>query len=87
MSKEKADYVRKQGQTRDHHCHWPGCPEQVPPALWGCKKHWFKLPKALRDKVWAAYRPGQEIDMRPSREYVKVAREVQNWIRENHPEE
>lgn len=21
----KADYVRSQGQTRDHHCHWPGC--------------------------------------------------------------
>jgi hypothetical protein len=21
----KADYVRAQGQNRDHHCHWPGC--------------------------------------------------------------
>jgi len=31
----KADYVRSQGQTRNHHCHWPGCDKQVPPAMWG----------------------------------------------------
>jgi len=25
----------------------------VPPKMWGCKKHWFKLPKSLRDKIWS----------------------------------
>lgn len=34
----KADYARSQGQTREHHCHWPGCDKQVPPAMWGCKE-------------------------------------------------
>ena len=77
----KADYVRSQGQTRSHHCHWPDCDEQVPPAMWGCRKHWFKLPMRLRNKIWAAYQPGQEVNMTPSREYVAVAREVQDWIR------
>lgn len=76
----KADYVRSQGQTRGHTCHWPGCEKQVPPAMWGCKTHWFKLPATLRARVWRAYRPGQETDMRPSESYIEVANAVQDWI-------
>lgn len=76
----KAEYVRRQPQSRNHTCHWPGCERQVPPAMWGCKEHWFKLPKALRDAVWKAYRPGQEINMTPSAEYIAVATLVQAWI-------
>lgn len=82
--RRKVEYVKRQGQTRAHHCHWPGCTGQVPPALWGCRRHWYMLPKWLRDKVWQAYRPGQEIDMRPSREYLAVADEVEAWIMVNH---
>lgn len=64
-----------------HICHFPTCRTSVPPAMWGCKKHWFKLPKRLRDKVWATYRPGQEITKDPSPAYLKVADEVQEWCR------
>jgi transcriptional regulator with XRE-family HTH domain len=78
----KVRHVKSQGQTRKHACHWPGCDGQVPPAMWGCKMHWFMLPKALRDKIWRAYRPGQERDMTPSAAYLAVADEVQRWIRE-----
>jgi hypothetical protein len=81
---QKADYVRseaKRNETFDHHCHWPGCPKKVPPAMWGCKAHWFKLPLALRNKIWATYAPGQEISKDPSAEYLAVADEVQAWIR------
>ena len=70
-----------------HHCHWPGCDEDVPPATWGCKRHWYMLPKSHRDRIWATYRPGQEVTKTPSREYVGVAREVQRWIEENYPPE
>jgi hypothetical protein len=49
--------------------------------MWGCKAHWFALPAALRAKVWRAYVPGQETSMTPSDEYIKVAKEVQEWIR------
>lgn len=80
---DKKDYVRSQPQTREHTCHWPGCMKQVPPAMWGCKTHWFKLPKHLRDAVWAAYEPGQEATMDVSSEYLDVADEVQKWIKEN----
>lgn len=77
----KADYVKAQRQDRNHTCHWPGCETQVPPAMWGCKPHWFKLPKRLRDAIWDAYVPGQEKRMDPSEEYLAVAHEVQEWIK------
>lgn len=76
----KADYVKAQPQTRGHTCHWPGCNKQVPPAMWGCKPHWFRLPARLRNAIWNAYGIGQEVTMTPSREYLDVATEVQRWI-------
>lgn len=80
MTSDKVKHVLQARQTRDHHCHWPGCPRQVPPALWGCTAHWRKLPQALRNKIWATYRIGQEVDLSPSDDYLKVANEVQRWI-------
>lgn len=77
----KAAYVKSQGQTRKHHCHWPGCTQQVPPAMWGCKAHWYALPVALRNRIWATFRPGQEVNGTPSQAYVAAAREVQAWIK------
>lgn len=35
-----------------------------------CKKHWYMVPRALRDRVWETYRPGQERDKSPSSEYM-----------------
>jgi hypothetical protein len=66
-----------------HHCHWPGCELEVPPKMWGCRKHWFKLPAHLRARIWATYVPGQEITKTPSPEYIEVAQEVQKWIKDN----
>lgn len=77
---DKAAYVTRQRQTRSHGCHWTGCTRQCPPAMWGCKEHWFKLPKPLRDAVWRAYVPGQEVTGTPSVKYLAVAQIVQEWI-------
>lgn len=63
-----------------HTCHWTGCQREVPPAMWGCREHWFKLPKPLRDAVWREYRVGQEITKTPSARYLAVAALVQGWI-------
>ena len=76
----KAAYVRSQEQTRVHHCQWPGCDKQVPPAMWGCRTHWYALPAGLRASIWATYRPGQERNGTPSTEYLDAARAVQTWI-------
>ena len=63
-----------------HTCHWPGCRVPVPPKMWGCKTHWFRLPGALRHAIWKAYRPGQEIDKHPSEAYLLAAQRAQEWI-------
>lgn len=61
-------------------CCWPGCGTMVPSSMWGCKKHWFMLPKELRDRIWATYRPGQEDDLKLSPEYLEAFDAVQAWI-------
>jgi len=66
-----------------HKCHWPGCPREVPPSMWGCNMHWFKLPAKLRRRIWATYRQGQEITKTPSTAYIAAAQAVQQWIAEN----
>lgn len=80
---QKVAYVKSQGQTRTHHCHWPDCDKQVPPAMWGCRPHWFKLPLEIRTAIWNAYRPGQEVSMSPGRAYVEAANRAQEWIRDH----
>lgn len=57
-----------------HSCHATDCTKTVPPSMWGCKKHWFMVPYAIRQKVWATYRPGQEDTMSPSRAYLEAAK-------------
>jgi hypothetical protein len=68
-----------------HTCHWPNCGKIVAPKLWGCKTHWYLLPGRLRDKIWKYYVPGQEITKTPSKEYIIVAKEVQEWIKKTYP--
>ena len=64
-----------------HTCHWPGCQKDVPPSRWGCSSHWYKLPKDIRDRIWRAYIPGQEITKTPSEAYLAVAREAEAFAR------
>jgi hypothetical protein len=37
------------------------------------REHWFMVPKALRDALWAAYTPGQERRKNPSATYLRAA--------------
>lgn len=53
--------------------------------MWGCRVHWFTLPKRLRDRIWATYRAGQEITKTPSASYIEAAQAVQRWIAEQYP--
>lgn len=68
-----------QGTKTVHRCHWPTCTRRVPPKLWGCRGHWFLLPKAIREAIWAAYVPGQELSKTPSRAYLDAARKANEW--------
>lgn len=62
-----------------HTCHWPGCTTSCPPKHWGCRHHWYRLPHRLRQLVWMAYVPGQEIRKDPSPEYLAIAAMVRVW--------
>jgi hypothetical protein len=48
------------------------CEKEVPPKLLMCLTHWRMVPRRLQRLVWKHYRPGQEIDKRPTREYLDV---------------
>ena len=55
-----------------HTCHAHGCNAEVPPKMFMCKPHWFRLRKPLQKAIWAEYRPGQERDKNPSDRYLAV---------------
>lgn len=64
-----------------HTCHAFGCPIEIPPKLFMCKKHWFSLPKKLRTRIWAEYQPRQEVTKNPSSDYLEIATTAIMWLR------
>ena len=54
-----------------HKCHAKGCNVKVSPTIHMCYKHWLHLfPKKIQDDIWKHYRKGQEVDKKPSLEYL-----------------
>ena len=56
-----------------HRCHARGCPSSCPPRHLMCGRHWRMVPTSLQQRVWSAYRPGQEEDKEPSATWVRAA--------------
>ena len=54
----------------EHVCHAEGCDILVSPKMLMCRKHWRMVPKALQARVWATYRPGQEVAKTPTPAYL-----------------
>ncbi len=63
-----------------HHCHATGCDVVTPPQMFMCRRHWFSLPKAMRDDIWRTYRPGQCDDWAISHEYAEAARAAVRFV-------
>jgi hypothetical protein len=63
-----------------HKCHYPQCEITVDPSLHMCQAHWFSIPVELRENLISAYRDGQELDERPSREYVLAAMAIRKHV-------
>jgi hypothetical protein len=68
-----------------HTCHYPGCATKVVANVWCCKPHWEILPDHFKDRIQAAYKPGQEIFKggKPSEEYDRLKLEIDEWCRES----
>lgn len=64
----------------EHTCHATGCTAHVPPKMFMCRSHWYALPKAMRDRIWETYTPGQERRMDPSAEYLDAAMDAVAWL-------
>lgn len=56
-----------------HLCHAKGCTVPVAPHFLMCPSHWRRVPRDLQARVYATYRPGQEVSKDPTREYVTAA--------------
>lgn len=65
--------ARRLAAVMAHTCHARGCTIAVPPKMLMCRRHWFLVPKALRDAVWRTYHPGQERTKDPTSEYLAAA--------------
>jgi hypothetical protein len=66
------------GQPRalpDHadRCPVPGCGEQIDPSRLMCRRHWYRIPKVLRDQVWATWRSGRGTRSREHLDAVRTA--------------
>jgi hypothetical protein len=71
-----------------HTCHAAGCSVRVPPEMFLCKRHWFMLPKKMRDRIWHTYRDGQCDDWNISHEYAEAAKAAIQYLgmREKQPQ-
>ncbi len=67
-------------RASEHTCHADSCQVHVPPKMFMCKKHWYMLPKAMRDEVWLTYALGQELRMDPSDEYLEVTQRCIDFV-------
>jgi hypothetical protein len=45
-----------------------------------CKRHWYMLPKSMRDDVWMEYVPGQERRKDPTSAYLEVTAAAIRYI-------
>lgn len=54
-------------------CPVAGCNERIDPTRLMCRRHWYRVPRPLRDRVWATWRSGQGIVSNEHQEVVLAA--------------
>jgi hypothetical protein len=54
-------------------CPIPGCGQEIDPSRLMCRRHWYTVPKEVRDRVWATWRSGQGAYSREHQDAVRAA--------------
>jgi hypothetical protein len=54
-------------------CPVPGCHDQIDASRLMCRRHWYLVPKQIRDRVWATWRSGQGALSKEHLETVRLA--------------
>lgn len=67
-----------------HHCVAGLCETQVPYDRLMCSKHWYMVPKALRNDVWREWNDGDPTD-KHTRAIVAAARSVDEQLEKALP--
>lgn len=65
-----------------HTCHRPGCDDPCPPKHLACRPHWFELLRGAPDlaaEIKKTFRLGQEVDKKPSVEYIAAMNAARDW--------
>lgn len=62
-----------------HQCPAAGCPQKVADHLLMCRPHWYKVPRDLRNAVWAAWRNGAGAGTPEHRRAIADAIAAVNW--------
>ncbi len=60
--------------SRTHVCYAPACRSRIPNRRMFCPSHWRRLPAKLKRPILGHYREGQEIEGRPTKEYIAAVR-------------
>ncbi len=60
-----------------HRCQATACQEKIPSTFLMCRKHWFMVPAAIRDQIWATYKNRSK---HPSEEYMDAYRKAVNAV-------
>lgn len=63
-------------KPNQHECPAPGCGRTIPTNLFACRADWYRLPKATRDRINAAYFGGDD-------SYLDAVMEAQAWYEAN----
>lgn len=62
-----------------HQCPAPNCTANVPQNMLACRRDWYRLPREVRNRVWAAwYGPGPGSD-----EHNAAVAEATAWYAEH----
>ncbi len=54
-------------------CFWPGCSTRIQMTQLGCRMHWYRLPREMRNAVSTTYRDGARL-AEQSTEYHEALR-------------
>jgi hypothetical protein len=54
-------------------CPVPDCGDRIDASRLMCRRHWYRVPKHLRDQVWATWRSGQGTHSREHHDVVRMA--------------
>lgn len=57
----------------DNRCPIAGCGALIDPSRLMCRRHWYLVPRRLRDRVWATWRGGEGALRREHQEAVLIA--------------